>query len=1085
MTSTSHKRGLTALNEEPTGTVTNEKLEARARPSKAKKQRIGEVWPDYFNDLFKTYKALNTVLGFCSSRKHLATTFPVIRSSVEATLCRPLELNQVAEIKALMPDLIKFAYIPQSEHRINGDVQTHKGHEWARSPTYSAYTSSSVGGGLEDDEHVLILDFVELGKSGARKNDQSYSLPPSLSPVALKKLIEKRNDRFVKAVDELLGATPADESPVEILKAASRDHLPMDPKSRRVEAYALDESSSVTSIPDSQTRPSVEQVLREITGRQSEDYESEDLNEHIGLEWYKGQVAYRKTFPALPGSSGSLDAPLSPMISHAVKSAQNISTLYTHQAAAINAIRQSRNVIVSTSTASGKSIIYQVPLLQFLEADTTATAMLIYPTKALAQDQRGSLERLIQSCDGLQHIKVATYDGDTPQEHRCWIRENASVIFTNFDMLHSSILPHEDLWRRFLQSLKIVAVDELHYYSGLLGTHVAMIIRRFRRVCSAVGNRRFVFVSCSATINDPRHHAQAIFGLDKFEIVTADGAPYGKKDFLVWNPPAIDPLDSSLGHHSPMHEALTLMCYLMKRGIRIILFCKIRKTCELAMKSLRMYLSSEGRTDILDRVMPYRGGYSQQDRRRIEREAFSGNLVGIVATNALELGVDIGVLDAVIVLGFPMGNLASFRQQAGRAGRRARDSLAVLVTDNSPIDRHYAKHPEELFSEPTPDLVVDLENKVVLEAHLQCAGHEMPLSGDDEVYFGPLFREICETRLMKDNEGWYHTHPRYMPYPARHIAIRGIEEERYTVVDVSRVGHPGGEAKILEEVEVSRALFETYEGAVFIHQGLTFIVKEVSHDIKMAKLVRTDVNWVTTPRDFTDIDAIQTYRIREIRSSSQKAFYGRVQVTTTVFGYFKVRGNTILDTVDLDTPPFQHETTGTWVDVPKGIIQLMRTKGLNPAEGIHAAQHAILNCFYMATDLRTECKVSKKEYMANQSSRKRPARLIFYDVPGKSGGVAAKAFDHVSSLVHQAFETVESCPCEEGCVKCVDSPACRERNDVSSKIGAQVILRGVLGLAIDLGAIPDVDPDLVPETVVEAETVWAVNGVRVEVYGSK
>ncbi|KAF8580679.1 P-loop containing nucleoside triphosphate hydrolase protein [Ramaria rubella] len=1083
----SRKRSSAGLGEESSSLSDLEKKKAHQRSSnlKLKKQKTGEAWPEYFDNLFKIYKSLNTVLAFCSSRKNLATTFPVVRSSVEALLHQPLELSKVAELKALLPDLIRFAYIPQSEHCINSDVQSHKGKDRARSPDYSAHANSGHGA-LEADEHVLILDFSEFGKPKKQKEDQAehpYSLPVSISPAALKKMIEKRNDRFKKAVDELLAATPTRESPTEILQAAARDHIPIDPKLRNIDTNARDIFSDLLFVPDSHNRPTVEQVLREITGRQSEDYESEDINEFIGLSWYKGQIVYRKTSETVPGRTGKLDIPLSQTIGRALKTAKNISSLYTHQAMAINAIGEARNVVVSTSTASGKSVIYQVPLLRFLEADPTATAMFIYPTKALAQDQRGALEQLLVACDGLGHIQVATYDGDTPQDQRRLIRENASVIFTNFDMLHSSILPHEDIWRRFLKNLKIVAVDELHYYFGLLGTHVAMVLRRFRRVCAAVGNRRSAFVSCSATISNPRKHAQDLFGVDDIEVITDDGAPSGKKDFIVWDPAPLDPLEPSSGHQSPMHEAVTLMCYLMKRGVRTILFCKIRKTCELAMKSLRMYLSSEGRTDLLDRVMAYRGGYSQQDRRRIEREAFSGNLLGIVATTALELGVDIGVLDAVIMLGFPIG-LASFRQQAGRAGRRARDSLAVLVADNSPIDRHYVNNPEELFTSSTSDLIIDLDNKVVLEAHLQCAGHEMPLSTDDQMYFGRLFNETCEKCLIKDKEGWYHTHPRYMPYPAKHVAIRGVEEERYMVVDISRVGDSEGEPKVLEEVEISRALFETYEGAVFIHQGLTFIVKEVSHDAKMAKLVRADVNWITEPRDFTDIDAKQTYRIREIKGSLQKAFYGRVEVQTTVFGYFKVRGNTILDVVDLDTPPFQSETTGAWLDVPKGIIQIMRTKGLNAAEGIHAAQHAILNRFSMNTDLRTECKVPKKEYMINQSSRRRPARLIFYDKMGSSGGVAAKAFDHVSNLVHDALETVERCPCDDGCVRCIDSPACKEGNEVSSKLGAQVVLRGILGMATNLDAIPDVDPESVPGTIVEAESVRTIDGVEVEAFDS-
>ncbi|OJT01605.1 ATP-dependent helicase HRQ1 [Trametes pubescens] len=502
------------------------------------------------------------------------------------------------------------------------------------------------------------------------------------------------------------------------------------------------------------------------------------------------------------------------------------------------------------------------------------------------------------------------------------------------------------------------------------------------------------------------------------------------------------------------------------------------------MKTLRQELTADGRLDILERVMSYRGGYSQEDRRRIEREAFSGNLLGIVATNALELGVDIGVLDAVIMLGFPMGGLASFRQQAGRAGRRARDALAVFVADSLPVDQHFINHPEELFDRSTDDLMVDLDSKVILEAHLQCAGYEMPLTGEDEAYFGPSMKEICETKLIKDEEGWYHTHPKYLPYPSRHVSIRGIEEEKYCVADVTRLGRPGGSATILEEIEISRALFEIYEGAVFIHQGLTFLVQEVSHDTKMARLVRSDVNWITEPRDFTNVDAMQTYRIREIRDSPHRAFYGRVELLTVVFGYFKMRNKAIIDAVDLDTPPWQRETTGMWLDVPKPALDLMHASGVNPAEAIHSAQHAFLNRFALSIDLKTECKPPEKEYKAAPSHRKRPARLIFYEPAGKTGGVAVKAFDHVNDIIRDAHDRVEACECEDGCTACVDSPACKEGNVVSSKTGALIVLKALLGRPIDVDLLHHEPEDTahthVHDTVVEAVSVRTADGVEVE-----
>ncbi|OCH95579.1 P-loop containing nucleoside triphosphate hydrolase protein [Obba rivulosa] len=1032
------------------------------------------TWPEHFQYV----SALNTVLAFCSSRKNFAVTFPVVRLSVEQLLKEPLELARVAELKALLPDTVKFGYIPREELRIHGDSQDTSGRR-KRSPDFEAFAGAGSSSSIvkDEDEHVLVLDFMENSRGKLSTNPGfAYALPPALTPAAMKKLVERRNNRFVEAVNELLEATRQGDDPVALLQAAARDHIPINPSgSASVSTMHTEAKGKQKAVPDPEDRPTIDAVLEEL----------------LEQEWYQEQLTSRRTFDAREGRTASLETPLSERIQQAIRDSRKITSLYIHQVAAIDALARERSVIVSTSTASGKSIIYQasstlqVPVLKFLEEDSQATAMFIYPTKALAQDQRIALEQLLYYCPGLEHTKVYNYDGDTPQELRAGIRESASVIFTNFDMLHTSILPHEDLWRRrFLKNLKLVAVDELHYYSNIFGSHVAQVLRRFRRVCAAVGNRRIRFVSCSATISKPGQHMKNMFGIDDVEEITEDGAPSGRKDFLVWNPPLKDPMDATLGRQSSMSEATRLMRYLMTRGVRVILFCKA--ICELAMKTLRAELTAEGRLDILDRVMAYRGGYSQQDRRRIEKEAFTGNLLGIVATNALELGVDIGVLDAVIMLGFPMGGLASFRQQAGRAGRRARDALAVFIPDPFPIDQHFVKNPDELFDKATDDLILDLESNVIVEAHLQCAAHEMPLTLEDEKYFGPLTKEICETCLVKDSDGWYHVHPKFLPFPAKHIALRGAEEEKYSVVDITKLDKAGGTARILEEVELSRALFEIYEGAVFIHQGVTFLVKEVSHDSKMARVLRTDVNWITSPRDFTNIDAAQTYRIRALRNSPHHAYYGRqrLQITSCFAAHYCDRNKAIIDAIDLETPPFERNSTGMWIDVPKQTLELMKRSGINPAEAIHAAEHAFLNRFALRADMKTECKIAEKEYKAGPSERKRPARLIFYEPSGKTGGTAVKAFDHASDLLQGALDAVETCQCEEGCTACnsgIDSPTCRSDNLVASKTGALIVLKAILGRPIDVDLIPEYPPDVQTfETVVEAPRVRAVEGVEIE-----
>ncbi|KAG9318135.1 DEAD H helicase [Chiua virens] len=1056
------------------GTKNVSKRRKTSTKAKGKQKEAPDVaWSDYFQDLSKVcnvpgiknhsrrdriqvFKALNTVLAFVSSRKHMATTFPVIRSSVESLLKRPLDLTKVAELKALLPDLVKFAYIPRNELRIHADTLSQQQRGGRRSPDFSIPSSSQLPG-IEEEEHVLVLEFAQNSKG---KKEQSgivlYSLPPAMTPGQTKKLIKHREERFACAVNELLSATPEGEDSVALLQAAARDHIPVNPQAKGFNRAA--QCDDKLTVPGPEDRPSIDQVIQEIQDQ----------------EWYKGQIVDRRTFDAREARPGCLDEPLSESIQQALLDARKISALYLHQATAVNAIAKKHNVIVSTSTASGKSVIYQVPLLRFLEEDPSTTAVFIYPTKALAQDQKAALEQLLWSSPGLQRVKVATYDGDTPQDQRAEIRASASVIFTNFDTIHASILPHEELWRSFLGNLRLMAVDELHYYADLFGSHVAQVVRRFRRVCAAIGNQDIIFVSCSATIAKPAQHMKQLFGIENVEEVTEDGAPSGIKDYIVWNPPFVDDQAQKLGRCSSISEATGLMRFLMKQGIRVILFCKIRKVCELSMKTLRADLSSEGRLDILAKVMPYRGGYSQEDRRRIEHEAFSGNLLGIVATNALELGVDIGVLDAVIMLGFPYA-IANFRQQAGRAGRRARDSLAVLVADNQHIDQHYVQHPNDLFDKPMKDLMVDLDSKVILEAHLQCAAHEMPLCKGDDMYFGPMLGELCDTKLSRDKDGWYHPHPKFLPYPAKYVSIRGAEEEKYILVDITKDA-----PKILEEVEFSRALFEVYEGGVFMHQGLTFIVKEVSHDTKMAKLLRADVNWITSPRDFTDVDAKQTWRIKAIPDSPYLTYFGRVDVVTVVYGFYKIRNKTILDVVDVDTPSWERQGTGFWLDVPEPILALLRSKGLRPAEAIHSACHAWMNQFTLAAELKTECKAAEKEYKASTSARKRPARLVFYDVCGKSGA-STQGFDHAPEILRHAHDAVERCPCAEGCANCIHSATCREENAVSSKLGALLVLRGLLNLEIDSESIPErVDEESGFDTIVEAAYVKPVGGVEVE-----
>ncbi|GAA5825378.1 hypothetical protein JCM3770_003514 [Rhodotorula araucariae] len=1050
-------------------------------------------FPDHFLRLEKTFKALNTVYTFCSARKSMATTFEVLKGSVENLIKRPLEMHDIAQIKSLLPDLVSFAYIDSDILRVHAsaapptaesDPRAAKREQRMREldEAYRAAGAIEEGrdrAGANGGETVLLFSFNDgelKSPSGAgkiinkkfsrRKKKGDNSPAPSPAPATqatfstetMTSLITKRNLKFRSAVSDLLVACSSHNpplDPVQLLLEATEENLPVHPdelltdedrRSRGVKERK-EELEFRERNPD--LRPSMRSVVDEMVRDQ-------DL--------YKDQIVDdgHRTFEARHAIYGELDHEVSPALAEALYNTKSIrpDQLYSHQAAAINALHPSpahprgQNVIISTSTSSGKSLIYQLPVVQALEADPDTTALYVFPTKALAQDQKRALGELVGGVDGLEGVKIATFDGDTPKDDRDYIRENANVIFTNPDMLHITILPQEERWRRFFRKLRFVVVDELHIYSGLFGCHVAL-----RRICAAVGNRHVRFVSCSATIANPIEHMRTIFGVDDIVLVDEDGSPCGQKEYLIWNPPYIDDLDPRQGRISTITETSRVFRFLMERGIRVIVFCRVRMQCEILMRQVRQDLMLDGRSDMAARVMSYRSGYSAQDRRRIEQEMFSGQLLGVIATTALELGIDIGSLDAVITVGFPY-TLPGLRQQAGRAGRRNKDSLAMLICDPFPLDQHYARNPDLIFSSPFQQMSLDLDNPLVLEAHIQCAADEIPLHPvDDAGYFtggdvGRL-REICLSQLAGDNDGFYHCHPRFKPFPARAVPIRNTEDEHYAIVDIT-----GGRSDVVEEVETSRAIFTTYEGAVFMYMGRTFLVRSVDHDRKIAKIEEASVEWRTRQRDYTNIDPVEPLSIREVQGGATTASYGTVKIEAVVFGYFKVdKRNNILDTVEIHTPPYVRHSHGLWIEVPRTALEILLVKNFHPAGSIHAAEHAIMGLtpvFAMCAegDVRTECKNPEKELSSVKTTRKRPARLILYDTAGKSGGICAKVFDHVSALVAQAADTIANCRCSEGCPSCVASHICSGANTIVSKLGALIVLDAILGRPIDVDSIP-------------------------------
>lgn len=612
-----------------------------------------------------------------------------------------------------------------------------------------------------------------------------------------------------------------------------------------------------------------------------------------------------------------------------------------------------------------------------------------------------------------------------------------------------------------------------------MGSHVAFIMRRLRRICAAVGNRRIRFISCSATVANPMDHFRTIFGVDNVRLIDYDGSPSGRKEFLCWNTPFKDPGDPASGRGNAKFECARLFCALMLRGVRIIAFCRVRQQCEELVSAIKQELEALGRPQCINLVMGYRGGYTAQDRRRVESEMFEGKLLGIVATTALELGIDIGTLDCVMTWGFPY-TIANLRQQSGRAGRRNKDSLSILVGDCFPVDQHYMQNPDELFTKPNGELQVDLENMLVREGHIQCAAYEMPVRpAEDTVYFGEDLPNICEERLMPDELGYYHCHDRFRPVPSKFVAIRDTEDDHFAIIDITN-----GRNVVLEELEASRATFTIYDGAIFLHQGNKYLVRDFLPDRLMAKVEKVKVDWTTTQRDFTDIDPIETEAIHRITESRSMAYYGTIKIQQNVFGFFKVdRQGRVLDAVQVDNPPIIRYSKGMWLDVPKDALEILEERRLNAAASIHAAEHAIMSLLptfviSMPGDVRTECKAGLKEFAKRETQRRRPARLTFYDTKGGAGGsgINTKAFEHIDQLLRDALKRVETCECQsqQGCVECVASEYCKEFNEVMSKAGSQVVLKGLLNKKIDVEELPMGPEEATParfETVVAPQPV--------------
>jgi len=728
------------------------------------------------------------------------------------------------------------------------------------------------------------------------------------------------------------------------------------------------------------------------------------------------EVAHRGLEPAREARSESLPDDLDPRVASALVGA-GITSLYRHQAEAWEAARRGENVVVTTGTASGKSLAFNLPVLDAIAREPKTRALYLYPTKALAQDQARALSGL-----RLKGLKPAIYDGDTPPETRWQIRKWSNLVLTNPDMLHIGVLPHHDRWGDVLHNLRYVVVDEAHVYRGVFGSHVANVLRRLKRLARVYdADPRFVLTS--ATIANAGELALALTG-ETATVVERDASPQAEREVVVWNPPLLDP---ELGlRASALGEASRLLSQLTTRGLRTICFAKSRKAAEL----IHRFTVERVDTATAARLAPYRAGYTPTQRREIERRLVEGELLGVTATDALELGIDIGLLDCAISVGFP-GTVASLRQQWGRAGRRGR-GLAVLVASEDALDQFFAREPEALLSRRVEAAILDHANPRILDPHVLAAAFEAPLDEKDAETLGPeALRRAAELAELERTSAGFVWKGR--DYPAARVSLRSGDVDSFTVVERET-------GSLLGLVERERAYSTVHQGAVYLHLGEQYLVEELDLTARVALVSPASVDWYTQVKKETETSIEQAERVEGRLGVA--LHFGRVSVSEQVVGYAKkaVRDGSTIDVVPLLMPETTFETEAVWFSPEPA--QLEGLEGMPTLlEALHAAEHtliALLPLWAMCDRWDIGGLSTNVHYQTGRPT------IFVYDGHAGGVGITARGFDRFEGWVEDTTSLLRRCPCASGCPSCVQSPKCGNLNELLDKAAARTLLERML-----------------------------------------
>ena len=734
-----------------------------------------------------------------------------------------------------------------------------------------------------------------------------------------------------------------------------------------------------------------------------------------------------ETVATLPPKGATLvDLPELPRDLVRALGAMGAKRLYSHQREAYERVRAGENVIVATATASGKSLCYKIPAFENALENPSSRALFLYPTKALAQDQLQKTSKLM-----LRGVNPATYDRDTPKALRAEVRKRANVILTNPDMLNVALLPsHDSLWADFFRNLKIVAVDEAHLLRGVFGSHVAAVLRRLRRVAELHGaDPKFVFTS--ATIANPLELAEVLTGVP-FTIVDNDGASSGQRRVVFRNPPLKD--EEKGERRSMLTEGAFVFSKLVSQGVRTIAFAKSRKSAELIYR----YAADRLGPDLARRISPYRAGYTVRERREIEGRLFNGELLGVVSTNALELGVDVGALDAVVCCGYP-GSVASIWQQWGRAGRGKEPSLAVYIAGRDSLDQYLYENPEKVLGRRVEAARLTLENPYILGPHLLAAAHEAPLEDEDEKYFGYAYEPVVEgliesEDLARSGERIHYTRG---DKPAWDISLRSADSGSVLVAD--------REGEVIGSVEARRAPMDLHPGATYLHRGRAYEVEDLNLAAHNALVRRVPNRYYTRVKVDTDVEILEESEKRDLPNGAT-LHWGRVRTTDVVSFYKKiqVQDSREIGVFPLDLPPTTFETRGLWVTLPP----------LPPPEGntrpnfaeflgsLHAAEHAFIGLLPLFA-MCDRGDIGGLSIAVHRQTRL-PTIFVYDGYPG-GVGISERGYDTFEEVARDTLGVIVRCPCKKGCPACVQSPKCGNWNEPLSKEGAAKVLRYLLG----------------------------------------